>query len=69
MAVGARFALALLGVVETGGGGGVALCESTVEWGLAMRSDTVDADDDESMLMVLFELVGESCCMCWLSGL
>lgn len=44
-------------------GGGVALlpkCESTVEWGLMMRSDA-DEDDDESMLIVLFELVGENC--------
>lgn len=51
-----------------GAGGGVALCESTVECGLMIRSDTDDAED-ESMLMVLFEFVGENCWSCWLSGL
>lgn len=36
-------------------------CESTVECGLIIRSDTEDADD-ESTLMVDFELVGDNCC-------
>lgn len=46
-----------------GATGGVALlteCESTVECGLIMRSDTDEADD-ESILIVLLELVGENC--------
>lgn len=61
----------LLGAGLAGAAGGVALlphCESTVEWGLIMRSDTEEADD-ESMLIVLLELVGENCWSCWLSGL
>lgn len=49
-----------------GAAGGVALlphCESTVECGLIMRSETDEADD-ESMLMVLLEFVGENCWSC-----
>lgn len=51
----------LLAAGLDGATGGVAFwreCES--ECGLIMRSETDEADD-ESMLIVLFELVGENC--------
>lgn len=45
-------------------------CESMVEWewGLIMRSLTLDADD-ESILIVLFEFDGDNCCIWLLNGL
>lgn len=48
-------------------GGGEVFCESSCEWGLIMCSDTDEADE-ESMLMVLFEFVGENWSL-WFIGL
>lgn len=68
----------LMQVLEIGGdvskGGGedaiMPECESIVEWefGLMMRSETVEADE-ESMLMVLFEFDGDNCCIWLVNGL
>lgn len=41
--------------------GGVKMLESTVDNGLIKRSEVVD--EEESMLIVLLEFVGDNCCM------